>query len=150
LRGLGAPEPERPLHRDARLYRLDGQPADELRLKIYQLGGSMPLSDAVPALENFGFRVLSEDANELAEPDHVVIHDFRLMLARGDDAATLLERADVLESAICAVINARAEDDVFNRLVTSTGLSAREADWLRALYRYLRQAGLAFTINTVA
>ena len=149
IRGLSAPEPERPMRRDARLYRLDGQPADELRLKIYQLGGSMPLSDAVPALENFGFRALSEAATELAEPDHAVIHDFRLMLARGDDAATLLERADAIESAICAVINARAEDDVFNRLVTGTGLSAEEADWLRAIYRYLRQTGIAFTIYTV-
>src|SRR5690606_32392546 len=110
VRGLAAPQPERPMRRDARLYRLDGQPADELRLKIYQLGGSMPLSDAVPALENFGFRVLSEDATELPEPDHTVIHDFRLLLARGDDAAALLERADAIEAAVCAVINARAED----------------------------------------
>jgi glutamate dehydrogenase len=47
------------------------------------------------------------------------------------------------------VLNGKAEDDVFNRLVTGAGLSAREADWLRALYRYLRQANIAFTIYTV-
>ena len=43
-----------------RLYRLDHDPASQLRLKIYRLGGLVPLSDVVPVLENFGFRVLEE------------------------------------------------------------------------------------------
>ncbi|HYD24952.1 MAG TPA: NAD-glutamate dehydrogenase domain-containing protein [Croceibacterium sp.] len=149
MRRLGADERERPLRRDVRLYRLDGDPADRLRLKVYQLGGALPLSDAVPALENFGFRVLAERATELTGNEPGTIHDFSLGLLPAEDGDALLARSRAIEAAICAVLNARAEDDVFNRLVIGTGLSAQEADWLRALYRYLRQASVAFTIYTV-
>ena len=149
IRRLGAPDTDRPLRRDARLYHFDGDPSDQLRLKIYRFGGAMPLSDAVPALENFGFRVLAEQPTELAGSESGTIHDFRLQVTRGDDVAGLLGRAGTIEGAICAVLNGKAEDDVFNRLVTGTGLAAQEADWLRALYRYQRQTGIAFTIYTV-
>ncbi|MGZ5158084.1 MAG: NAD-glutamate dehydrogenase domain-containing protein [Caldimonas sp.] len=149
LRHLAPLDPDRPLGRDARLYRLDGDAPGELRLKIYQQGGSMPLSDAVPALENFGFRVLSELPTELAGAERATVHDFKLQLHRGDDTSDVLARADAIELAISAVLNGLAEDDVFNRLVLGTALAAREANWLRAFYRYLRQAGLPFTIFTV-
>jgi glutamate dehydrogenase len=149
LRGLAAGEIDRPLRRDVRLYRHPADAADQLRLKIYQLSGSMPLSDAVPALENFGFRVLAEFPTELAGTEAATIYDFRLALLPGEKAEPLLARAEAIEGAICAVLNGKAEDDVFNRLVTGAGLAAREADWLRALYRYLRQTNVAFTIYTV-
>ncbi len=45
---------------DARLYREEGDAPQRLRLKTYRLGELIPLSDAVPVLENFGFRVLEE------------------------------------------------------------------------------------------
>ena len=148
LRLVAQLDPDRPLGRDARLYRLDGDPAGELRLKIYQHGGSMPLSDAVPALENFGFRVLSELPSELGNGERATIHEFRLALPR-EDPADLLARAGAIELAISAVLNGLAEDDVFNRLVIGLALESREANWLRAFYRYLRQTGLPFTIYTV-
>jgi glutamate dehydrogenase len=149
LRHLAPLDPDRPLGRDARLYRLDSDAAGELRLKIYQQGGSMPLSDAVPALENFGFRVLFELPTQLVGSEHATVHDFRLQLHRGDDPAEVLGRADTVEQAISAVLNGLAEDDVFNRLVIGTALESREANWLRAFYRYMRQGGLPFTIYTV-
>ncbi len=162
LRHLATAQHEFPLGRDVRLFRADGTEAgggevegasgraeDRLRLKVYQHGGQLALSDAVPALENFGFRVLSERPTELAGDHGGMIHDFTLGLPPGHAASTLLERADAIEKAIVAVANARAENDVFNRLVTTTGLQAQEADWLRAFYRYLRQANIAFTIYTV-
>ena len=43
--------------RDARLYHLASDAEGQLRLKIYENGGTLPLSDSVPALENFGFRI---------------------------------------------------------------------------------------------
>src|SRR3569833_958139 len=42
--------------RDVRISRDDGDPAGQLRLKMYQIGGLIALSEAVPVLENFGFR----------------------------------------------------------------------------------------------
>jgi len=147
--------------RDVRLYHLKGDPAGHLRLKIYESGGTLPLSDSVPALENFGFRILAEtptvlgtvlgtvQGSVLGETELGAIHDFTLELPAGDRAEGLLERSGAIEEAIVAVLNGGAEDDPFNRLVITAGLSAPEADWLRAFYRYLRQAGMGFTIHTV-
>jgi glutamate dehydrogenase len=146
MRALAQADGMLPLGRDARLYLPAGEADGELGLKLYQTGGALPLSDAVPALENFGFRVLSEVPSEIRGDEPGTIHDFRLLLAPGDDVASLLERAQIIEKAIAAVLNGLAEDDAFNRLITGTGLSALEADGLRALYRYLRQTGIAFTM----
>ena len=135
--------------RDARLYSLPSDAKDRIRLKVYQEEGALPLSDAVPALENFGFRVLTEMPTSLAEGKLGTIHDFTLALKGGGETADLLERAEIIEHAIAAVLSGENEDDPFNRLVIGTGLFANEADWLRAFYRYLRQAGMSFTIYTV-
>nr|WP_235913132.1 NAD-glutamate dehydrogenase domain-containing protein [Croceibacterium salegens] len=146
---LSPDDPDRPQGRDARLYRLDSDNPCKLGLKVYQLGNSMPLSDAVPALENFGFRVLSEVPTELCNGDRATIHDFKLVLPRADEVAAVFERAEAIEAAIGTVLNGLAEDDVFNRLVIATRLDEREAGWMRALYRYLRQSAIAYTIYTV-
>lgn len=135
--------------RDARLYHLDGDADNRLRMKIYQHEGSMDLSDSVPALENFGLRVLSEIPTELDDGRLGTVHDYLLALPDGDTVHPLLERAEAIENAVAAVLNGQAEDDPFNRLVIGTGLSERETTWLRAFYRYLRQAGMGFTIYTV-
>ncbi|WP_126174203.1 NAD-glutamate dehydrogenase [Altericroceibacterium xinjiangense] len=148
IRRLSAGEQDRPLGRDVRLCRLDRDAPGDLRLRVFQLGGVLPLSDAVPALENFGFRVMSEMPIELAG-DIGTIHDFRVSLPAGDDTAPVLARSEAIEEAIAGVLNGLAEDDVFNRLVIGTALEATEANWLRAFYRYLRQAGIGFTIYTV-
>ncbi|MCB2087394.1 MAG: NAD-glutamate dehydrogenase, partial [Sphingomonadaceae bacterium] len=154
LRKLAARHGEQPAPgitapRDARLYHLESDPQDCLRLKVYQQQGALPLSDAVPALENFGFRVLEEVPTPLDAGRLGTIHDFTLALGAGDNAAQILERAEAIEQAISAVLNGAAENDVFNRLVIGTSLAATEADWLRAFYRYLRQGGMGFTIYTV-
>ena len=137
------------LDRATRLYRLDNDPADSLRLKIYCARGRLALSDAVPALENFGFRVAAEVPTFLTDPALGSIHDFILTIPAGLDAATLLSRAELIEQAMADVSNGLAEDDPFNRLVAATGLTPREANWLRAIYRYLRQTGVSYTIYTV-
>ena len=131
------------------MYHLEGDPDGQLRLKLYACGGTLPLSDTVPALENFGFRILAETPTILDDGRLGAIHDFTLGLPEGDRAAELLERSEMIEEAISAVLNGSAEDDPFNHLVIGTGLAAQEADWLRAFYRYLRQAGIGFTIYTV-
>nr|WP_229658648.1 NAD-glutamate dehydrogenase domain-containing protein [Tsuneonella deserti] len=135
--------------RGVRLYRSESDEEGRLRLKVYQHQGLLTLSDAVPALENFGFEVIEERATPLDEGRVGTIHDFILAHGNGESIPQLLERAEALEQAIAAVLNGEAEDDAFNRLVVGTSLSVREADWLRAFYRYLRQAGIGFTIQTV-
>ncbi len=135
--------------RDARLYLCDRDNERCMRLKLYQAEGSLPLSDAVPALENFGFHVHTEMPIVLDNGRLGTIHDFRLTLAPGIDPEELVERAAAIEEAVAAVLNGEAENDPFNRLVCEAALSASQAGWLRAFYRYLRQAGMGFTIYTV-
>ena len=135
--------------RDARIYLCQNSDEQCLRLKLYQAEGSMPLSDAVPALENFGFHVDTEMPTVLDQGRLGTIHDFALKLSSSVEAEALVERAEEIERAVAAVLNGEAESDPFNRLVPEATLTAREADWLRAFYRYLRQAGMGFTIYTV-
>ncbi|MEP0189498.1 MAG: NAD-glutamate dehydrogenase domain-containing protein [Erythrobacter sp.] len=147
LRGLD-PDSETP-ERSARLYTLPADPPNGLRLKLYHPSGALALSDAVPALENFGFTVLAEVPTKLDEGALGTIHEFALRLPDGEDAARLMERAAGVETAIAAVLNSESENDSFNRLVVGAALDARDANLMRAFYRYLRQIGMGFTIYTV-
>ncbi|MFN3423629.1 MAG: NAD-glutamate dehydrogenase domain-containing protein [Novosphingobium meiothermophilum] len=133
--------------RAARLHRHAGEEA--LRLKLYQREGAIVLSDAVPVLENFGFRVLEEVPTPLAGGKLGYIHDFIVAHPAGSTVDELLVRAASIEASLAAVLNGAAEDDAFNRLIVAIGLTATEANWLRAFYRYLRQAGMTFGIPTV-
>jgi glutamate dehydrogenase len=135
--------------RSTRLYRLPIDGPETLRLKVYAIRGTLALSDAVPALENFGFRVAAEVPTFLTDAALGSIHDFILTVPAGLDAGALLERAGLIEDALADVLNSAAEDDPFNRLTAATGLAPREANWMRAIYRYLRQTGVSYTIYTV-
>ncbi|MFC0202658.1 NAD-glutamate dehydrogenase domain-containing protein [Novosphingobium soli] len=135
--------------RDVRFHTRSDDPATWLRLKIYQSEGGLPLSDAVPALENFGFRVLAEIPTALEKGRLGTIHDFVLEPLAGHAPEDVLEQAPMIEDALRAVLNGAGENDPFNRLVPGLGLTSGEANWLRAWYRYLRQAGTHFGIGTV-
>ncbi len=135
--------------------RLHGRAQDgegHLRLKLYQRSGAIALSDAVPALENFGFRVVEDTPTALVSKGEVghlgAIHDFLLELPPARRAENMLGLAPAIEGALADVLNGSGEDDAFNRLIPGLGLSAAEVNWLRAWYRYLRQAGMNFGIPT--
>ncbi|HEY0959025.1 MAG TPA: NAD-glutamate dehydrogenase domain-containing protein [Novosphingobium sp.] len=135
--------------RDARFHCPRHCREGQLHLKLYQRRGSLELSDAVPMLENFGFRVAGEMPTLLDGGELGAIHDFQLDLPSGVTAEVLMDRAEEVEKAIAGVLNGEAENDAFNRLITAADLTAHEANWLRAWYRYLRQSTLSFGISTV-
>lgn len=132
-----------------RLYRLDSDSGSQLRLKLYRLGASIPLSDTVPVLENFGFRVLEEIPTPLNGGRLGYIHDFLLEVDGMSDLDTILERAGIKEGALSAVLEGRAENDEFSQLIISVGLNPRDVTLLRAWFRYLRQTGLSYGLATV-
>ena len=134
--------------RNCRLYRSDKDPENRLRLKIYRRGGLIALSEAVPVLENFGFRVLEEIPTALEGGRTDFIHEFRVDLADAETAARLLERSAIAEAAIAATLEGRAENDLFNELIVTVGLSPDEAVLFRAWFRYLRQTGFAYGLGT--
>ncbi len=140
---------ERGGEKSTRLYYLASDPDDLLRLKIYHLGGALPLSDAVPTLENFGFSVLEEVPTPLEEGRLGYIHDFLLKLRSPDQREGLIARAEEIQDAITEVLEGNAENDSFNQLITATGIDARSTVWIRAWFRYLRQTGLSYGLITV-
>jgi len=132
-----------PHDRQVRIYRCArGTP----RLKVYRYGGPIALSDAVPVLENFGFRVIEEVPTELAGEERGFIHDF--LISAGDDSLCDSDQP-VLEGAIAAVLENKSENDAFNRLIVDAGLAPRAVVLLRAWFRYLRQAGMSYGLATV-
>ena len=135
--------------RDARLYRRDADEPGRLRLKTYRLGGIIPLSEAVPVFENFGFRVLEEQPTALDGGKLGYIHEFLLEMPDGGDPEAMQERAETLEKAIAAVLEGKAENDAFNQLLVGAGLGSRDVILFRAWFRYLRQTGLAYGLVTV-
>ncbi len=135
--------------RDARLYREEEDGPTRLRLKTYRLVDTIPLSDAVPVFENFGFRVLEEHPSPLDEGRLGYIHEFLLETRGGASAAAVLERAELAERAIAAVLEGRAENDPFNQLLVAAALGQRDVVLFRAWFRYLRQVGLSYSMVTV-
>jgi glutamate dehydrogenase len=135
--------------RDARLYRSEHAAANQLHLKTYRLNGLIPLSEAVPVMENFGFRVLEELPTAVGGGEIAYIHDFLLQLPETSDIDAILDRASMIEQAIAAVLAGDAENDAFNQLVLFAGLDPQAVVWLRAWFRYLRQTGVAYGLATV-
>ena len=132
--------------RNVRLYRNDEDGAQRLRLKLYSLV-PVTLSDTVPALENFGFQVIEEMSTALGN-GLGQIHRFVLEVSQGA-AADVLARADVVENAVAATVAGVAEDDAFNALLIAADLGGRDVILFRALFRYLRQTGMAYGLTTV-
>ncbi|MEO7787018.1 MAG: NAD-glutamate dehydrogenase domain-containing protein [Sphingomicrobium sp.] len=138
-----------PDERGVRLFRLPDDHEGQLHLKTYRMGGLIALSEAVPALENFGFRVIEELPTPLGDAAHGTIHDFLLELPADTDLEALIARAATIEGAISAVLGGSAENDAFNQLILFAELDPQPVVWLRAWFRYLRQTGVAYGLATV-
>jgi glutamate dehydrogenase len=117
-----------------------------LRAKLYRSGRALTLSDVLPLFENMGVEVADERPYPIAPSDAegYWIYDFGLTYAGKGD----LEADGVREAFQDAFLRARrgeVESDGYNRLVLGAGLSWREVTVLRAIAKYLRQAGMNFS-----
>ncbi|SDE13746.1 NAD-glutamate dehydrogenase [Auraticoccus monumenti] len=126
----------------------EDDPAD-LRLKVFRTT-PMPLSQVLPHLSAFGIDVLDERPYELRLPGgrRAYVLDFGLRVPGGVAALDERWRArdrDRFTDAFAAVHSGRMESDALNRLVLAAGLTWRQVSWLRAVARYLRQAGISFS-----
>ena len=139
---------------EARAYRTTRDAHNALRLKLYLLGGVLPLSASLPVFENLGLRVIAEDSYPVSlesgdgwRGDGAVL-DF--LMERSDEGpAELSGIKDRLEDAFHAVMRGDAESDGFNRLVIGAELSWRDVSILRMVAKFLRQAGFAFSQDYV-
>jgi glutamate dehydrogenase len=130
------------------LFRPVGAEAHQGHLKLYRAGAPVALSSILPWLEAMGLVVIAEVPHHItptsADEPPVWIHDFEVESAGGDDL-DVAERRDLFQDALAAVWRNDAESDGFNRLVLAAGLSWREVMVLRAMAKYLRQAGSTYS-----
>ncbi|WP_405465515.1 NAD-glutamate dehydrogenase [Streptomyces jietaisiensis] len=130
------------------LYEPVGAGAAERRFKIYRRGGSVSLSRVLPVLSLLGVEVTDERPYELRCADRTTawIYDFGLRMPAQNGGEHLGDDArERVQDAFAATWTGRAENDGFNALVLSAGLSWRQAMVLRAYAKYLRQAGSTFS-----
>jgi glutamate dehydrogenase len=121
-----------------------------LRAKLFRSGKPLALSDMLPVFENMGVQVADERPYEVrprgSKP--VWIYDFGLTYASDQE----LEAERVREAFKDAFVRAwrgDVEDDGYNRLLLRAGLAWREITVLRAVAKYLRQAGTTFSDSYV-
>ena len=124
------------------LYRPLEAPEGIVRLKLFS-SGDVLLSDVLPTLEHLGAKVADERPYEIAPADGkpAWIYDFGLQA----DAENLERVRDLLHDAFLGVWRGELEDDGLNGLVLKATLTGREVSIVRAVAKYLRQAGLGFS-----
>ncbi|QFS97088.1 NAD-specific glutamate dehydrogenase [Labrenzia sp. THAF191b] len=128
-------------------HRQAGTRDSRLSLKVYHRGSPIPLSARVPLLENMGFRVINERTYRITPADAPMsyLHEMTLESRSGEDIVFSDQLQPRLESMFMAVWTGLAEDDGYNRLVLTAELAWRDVAVIRALSRYLRQAGIRFS-----
>lgn len=122
-----------------------------LRFKVFQRNSTIPLSDALPILENMGLRVIGERPHQLNTKENLIvwINDFD-MLFHGKDRLPAEKVKQNFQEAFAAVWMGDAENDPFNHLVLSAELNWHEACMLRAYTKYFRQIGMNYSEAYVA
>ncbi|MEU6814741.1 NAD-glutamate dehydrogenase [Streptomyces sp. NPDC046860] len=131
------------------LYEPVGAAPGERRFKIYRKGDAVSLSAVLPVLNRLGVEVVDERPYELRRADRSTawIYDFGLRLPQTAGGGDHLgeDGRERFQEAFAATWTGQAENDGFNSLVLSAGLTWRQAMVLRAYAKYLRQAGSTFS-----
>ncbi len=116
------------------------------RFKLYHLQEPIPLSDALPILENMGLRVLTEQPYRIQQSeDHVAwINDFAMTTQLGADVR-IDEVKELFQETFEKVWFQQTEDDGFNRLALLAHLNWREISVIRAYAKYFKQINFTFS-----
>ena len=124
------------------LYRPLEAQEGVVRCKLFSAGG-VSLSDVLPTFEHMGARVVDERPYEVTPDgtDPVWVYDFGLRIATED----IEEIRDDFQDAFLGVWRGELEDDRLNGLVLAGALTGRQITIIRAIAKYLRQAGIAFS-----
>ena len=119
--------------------------AERWTLVVYRSGTPITLSDVLPQLQHMGLEVVDEHPYQFRGNSSVGsfwIYEFGL---RPPAAAASGSLRQLFEDALTALWLGQTEDDGFNALVLTAGLTWREVTLLRAYAKYLRQGGMRFS-----
>ncbi|MGK0223448.1 MAG: glutamate dehydrogenase, partial [Limisphaerales bacterium] len=127
-----------------RFYRDVQDPENALHLKIYHFGEPLPLSDVIPKLENMGLRIYGEHPYAVSRDSQpeISVHDFELEF---DGELDLGEVNEEFDSAFVRAWRGELEDDGYNRLILTAGLTWRQISVLRAYAQYMKQIRFGFS-----
>jgi glutamate dehydrogenase len=125
----------------------NGAPEHASELRMYALGDAPILSELMPMLQNFGIRVLSEDAHQLSplrdgKPISATVESFQIQ-APDRSPIDKMPGVAMLAAAITAVRSGWAENDPLNALILTAGLAWRETALVRAYLSAAFQMRLA-------
>ncbi len=117
-----------------------------LLLKVFHPASPIPLSQRVPLLENFGFRVIDEHSYKIRPKDQerAYLHEMQVELVTAPDT-DIEELGPRLERGIRAVWAGEATSDGLNRLALSASLEWDDIAIIRAMVRYLHQLGTTWS-----
>ncbi|RRJ84965.1 NAD-glutamate dehydrogenase [Aestuariirhabdus litorea] len=135
--------PERPI--STHLSRPLGS-FNELHFKVVGQGDTMALSDVLPILEHMGVRVLSARPYKIrsAGDKQFWILDFQISVSSERDLDDP-ELKEQFQQCFARTYRGELENDGFNSLIISAGLSWRQCVIVRALSKYLTQAQVSFS-----
>ena len=115
-------------------------------LRLYSLSKPIGLSEVLPALENFGLRVVRQEPTRVTprdgETQWVQVFDVQV---HGDCALGPVQQKRYFEEAFLQCWHGHTENDGLNRLVLLAGLDSRQVVCLRTLTKYLVQTGLPYS-----
>jgi len=135
-----------------RLRRPTGAPLHRLHLRIAQTGSAATIAELSPLLENFGLRMLAEQAWQILATDAlsaVTVQEFTLESA-GHETIAIEQDSDEpgrsrFLSALRRVRAGELDNDGLNKLILRGELDADQINVLRACCRYLLQTGIPFS-----
>src|SRR5918999_1022558 len=128
------------------LYHPLEAPRGALRCKLLRSDAPVSLSDVLPMFENMGLKVVDERPYEVRPRDGAPawIYDFGLSYVADEELDGDEARAG-FQDAFARIWRGDVENDGFNGLVLRAGLPWHDVTILRAIARYLRQAGTPFS-----
>ena len=135
------------------LYHLPQDDGLHLRCKIVRRNLAVPLSEAMPLLENMGVTVQDEQPYEIrlahGKDLHFWVHDFGLYF-RHDKGFDFQSLQSPFEDLLLKAWDGTAENDLFNQLVISAQLNWAEIMVIRSYALYLKQLGTSFSQGYIA
>ncbi|PCJ97859.1 MAG: glutamate dehydrogenase [Zetaproteobacteria bacterium] len=130
------------------LYRPNNIDLNKIRLKMFQVGSPVILSDVLPILEDMGLRVIAELPYEVTPSGadkSVWIHDFLLETPEIEGFIVVQDVKENFERAFIKVWDKQTDNDGLNRLVLNAGSNWHEIIILRAYVRYIKQLRFPFS-----
>ena len=117
---------------------------NEIHLKIFNYKKLIPLSNILPSVENFGFKVIQERTFMLDNPaihSPIGIQGF-LLTTQHEVSNNILNK--LVADAMLGIQKRAVIDDKFNSLIIPASLTWKQINILRAYARYMKQINFSF------